>query len=177
MYFATEFEMLMSFFDQAFRKMALVTGWNVIEYDWSYLINRAELIGIDPTIASPTGKLHGKFRLPMHKIVVDYLEIYKKWDRKVDVKESNTLDWVSEEVLGINKIHYNGSLSDLYTNDFESFVFYNAVDSLLVKYIDIELNVLMPYLQLSNITKTEHHRAFSPVAMLENVLVVELTKL
>ena len=32
----------------------------------------------------------------------------------------------------------------------------------------------MPYLQLSHLTKTEHHRAFSPVAMVENLLLIKL---
>ncbi len=175
-YFANEYEMLYSFFDQAMSKMTLITGWNFVEFDWNYLIGRAKILGIDAGISSPTGKLHGRNRTPLHRIVVDYLEIYKKWDRKVDVKESGTLDWVAKEVLGIEKIKYPGSLATLYENDFETFVFYNAVDSLLVKFIDDELNTLVPYLQLSYLTRTEAHKAFSPVAMVENLLIIELLK-
>ena len=35
------------------------------------------------------------------------------------VKESNALDYVAGEVLKIKKIKYNGSLQDLYEDDFD----------------------------------------------------------
>lgn len=171
--FEDEYEMLFTFFNTIIKNYALITGWNFLEFDWAYLINRAKLLNIEATAASISNKLTGKDLVPLHKIVIDYLEIYKKWDRVVEVKESNTLDWVAEEVLGLNKIKYSGTLADLYRNDYENFIFYNAVDSLLVRFIDKKLNSLSPYLKLSYLTKTEYSKAFSPVAMIENIMVLK----
>jgi hypothetical protein len=51
-----------------------------------------------------------EIQLPQHKLIVDYLEIYKKWDRTIDPKENNTLDFVADAALGIRKVKYPGTL-------------------------------------------------------------------
>jgi DNA polymerase elongation subunit (family B) len=143
--FGTEYDMLVSFFYKAIQKMPLITGWNVIGYDWVYLINRCKRLNIDPSPCSPSHKLVGDQQLPMHRLVVDYLDIYKKWDRVIDVKENNTLDFVAKAALGIQKVKYSGTLQELYENDFESYIFYNAVDTKLVELIDEKLNTLSTF--------------------------------
>ena len=58
-----EFDMIKSFFEDMLPKMTCITGWNFINYDWMYLLNRARKIvkyvnGADLTIdvnsSSPT---------------------------------------------------------------------------------------------------------------------------
>lgn len=171
-YYETEYDLLTDFFLFT-EKMPLITGWNFIDFDWNYLIARGKKLKVAVERSSPTQKLDNTNK-PLHKIVVDYLRIYKKWDTIVDIKETNGLDAVSKVVLGVKKVKYHGSLNDLYRNDFEKFILYNAVDSFLVKLLDERLNTLIPYLKLGHITKTEADKAFSPVNMVENIMLEQL---
>ena len=173
LYFKTEYDMLTSFFLKAVLKMPLLTGWNFIGFDWTYLINRCKRLNIDISPASPTYKLNGDLQLPAHRLVVDYLDVYKKWDRVIDIKENNTLDYVAKAALGINKIKYAGTLQDMYENDFETYIFYNAVDTKLVEMIDKKINTMQTFLTLGNITKVEANRAFSPIWMAESAMARE----
>jgi DNA polymerase elongation subunit (family B) len=171
--FETEYDMLVSFFYKAIQKMPLITGWNVIGYDWKYLINRCKRLNIDPSPCSPSHKLVGDNELPLHRLVVDYLDVYKKWDRVIDIKENNTLDYVAKAALGIQKVKYSGTIQELYENDFESYIFYNAVDTKLVDLIDKKINTLQTFLTLGNITQVEANRAYSPIWMAEAAMTRE----
>lgn len=173
LYFKTEYDMLSSFFLKAVQKMPLMTGWNFIGFDWTYLINRCKRLNIDIAPSSPTYKLNGDLQFPAHRLVVDYLDVYKKWDRVIDIKENNTLDYVAKAALGVPKIKYPGTLQDMYENDFESYIFYNAVDTKLVEMIDKKINTMQTFLTLGNITKVEANRAFSPIWMAEAAMARE----
>jgi DNA polymerase elongation subunit (family B) len=161
--FETEYDMLYTFFKDLAPKMSLITGWNWFGYDWPYLLNRAKRLGIDPKIISPANFLLGKDNLPMHLLMVDYLEIYKKWDRVIKIKESNRLDYVAEKATGLKKIVYEGSLRNLYQSDFPKFVLYNVIDCALVHYIDVKLKTLLTYFKIANLNRVEISRALSPV--------------
>jgi len=174
--FKSEYDMMYSFFHKAVQKMPLLTGWNFIGYDWRYLVNRCKKLGIDASVASPSGKLVGDNDLPMHRLVVDYLDIYKKWDRVIDIKENNTLDYVAKAALGIQKVKYSGTLQDLYANNYEDYVFYNVVDTKLVEMIDRKLNTLLTFLKLGSITRVESNRAYSPIWMAESAMAREFYK-
>lgn len=171
--FESEFDMLFTFFKDMAPKMALITGWNWLGYDWPYLVNRARKIGIDPKIISPSKYLMGKNNIPQHGLMVDYLEIYKKWDRVIKIKESNKLDFVAEKATGLRKIQYDGSLRDLYQSDFTKFIFYNVIDSALVHYIDVKLKTMLTYFKIANLNRVEITRAFSPVWSTE-VMMLEV---
>lgn len=162
-YFESEFDMLYTFFKSIAPKMGLITGWNWFGYDWPYLVNRAEKIGINPGIMSPSNRLIGKNRTPLHILMVDYLEIYKKWDRTIKIKESDKLDYVAEQATGIKKIEYDGSLKDLYETDKVKFMFYNAVDCILLHYIDQKLRTMATLFKIAQLNKVEIDRALSPV--------------
>jgi DNA polymerase-2 len=111
-----------------------------------------------------------KIKLPYHKLIVDYKAIYEKWDRTIDVKENGTLDFVSEAALGIKKVKYPGTLQELFNNDYELYIFYNVIDSVLVELMDTKLKTMSTFLGLGTITRVEAMQAFSPIAMLEATL-------
>jgi DNA polymerase elongation subunit (family B) len=171
--FKSEYDMLFTFFHKIIQKMPLITGWNFIGFDWTYLINRCKRLGIDPAVSSPSRKLTGKQELPQHRIVADYLEVYKKWDRIIDVKENNTLDWVAKTALGIQKVKYPGTLQELYESDYDQYVFYNAVDAKLVEMIDRKLQSMLTFLKLGNVSQVETSRAYSPIWMAEAAMARE----
>lgn len=180
-YYENEADMLYDFLYNYARHAPLITGWNFWGYDWLYIYNRCtKRLNMDISWMSPTNQWYEhtiqdrgkkkKIMLPYHKLIVDYLAIYLKWDRTIDVKENNTLDFVSEAALGIRKVKYPGTFQDLFNNDFNQYVFYNAIDAVLVELLDGYLKTMNTFLGLGNITKVESMSAFSPIQMLEATL-------
>jgi DNA polymerase I len=108
--------------------------------------------------------------------ILDYMQLYDKYDRSVAVKESNSLDFVSGAVLDVSKIKYSGSLTDLYNNDFTKYVYYNVIDSCLVYYIDRQLRSMEVLLTLATITRMPLYKASSPVAITEALLARKLAE-
>lgn len=174
--FESEFDMLYTFLAKLLHKMPLVTGWNWFGYDWPYILGRCKRLGIDPSIASPSGVLLGKYQIPMHVLMIDYLEIYKKWDRVIKIRESNSLDYVAGQALGVQKIKYDGTLQDLYESDFETYVFYNSVDCVLLDYIDQKLNTISTFFKIAKVSGVEINRALSPVWTTEVLMIREFLK-
>lgn len=178
-YFETEIELLRTFFKDYFYPMTCVTGWNFFGYDYPYLFNRAENLGIDISYISPTGTWykhkpqHSKddirLNLPKHKLLYDYMEIYAKWDRAVAIKESNRLDWVAETVLGTKKVVHQLGFKEMWEQETAQYVFYNAIDSILVREIDNKIKTSAAFLGLANLMHTDALTAFSPVRSLEIV--------
>jgi|TARA_B100000497_G_C7691133_1_gene420259 DNA polymerase elongation subunit (family B) len=155
----------------------MMTGWNFINYDWQYIVNRCKRLQIDLTDVAITGALDKKDSRPLHMGILDYMQLYDKYDRSGHVKESNALAFVSGAVLdGISKINYSGSLQDLYENDFQKYVFYNVIDSVLVYYIDQKLRSMEVLLTLATITKMPLYKAASPVAITESLIARKLAE-
>jgi len=174
-YYPDEYNMLYNFVFKVLPKIIFASGWNFTKYDWLYISNRCKKLNIPLEWSSPSRKF-SRNSDPMHKIIVDYMDIYKKWDRTVALKESDTLDWVSKEVLGVNKIKYHGSIKDLYEKDYPLYVAYNAVDAILVKMLDVKLNTLSTFLKIGSISKIENTKAFSPVWLTDALCFREMYK-
>lgn len=169
-----EHDMLYYLFHRLIPRMPVLTGWNFVNYDWTFLINRCRRLGIDPTVSSFTRKFDKNWKteeeLPAHRIIVDYMELYKKWDSKIKIKESNALDFVAEKILGVGKIAYSGSLQDLYNNDFRGYLFYNAVDTILVQYIHNKMKYVDIMFAISSLAKVRILDAASTLRVTEGVL-------
>lgn len=174
--YESESDMLYDFLYNYARHAPLITGWNFWNYDWRYIYNRCKRLNLDISFMSPTQqwykhKIMEKNQrvdifLPQHKLIVDYMEIYKKWDRVIDPKENNSLDFAAEAALGIKKVKYSGTFQDLY-KDFPKHIFYNAIDTILVEEIHNKLKTMGTFLALGNINRVESMSAFSPISMLE----------
>lgn len=173
--FDSEYDMLYTFMSTV-SKLPMLSGWYCIDFDWQYLVNRCRRLQIDPSISSPTRKLTDKTKLPFHVGIIDYKDLYMNWDRSISVKENGKLETAGKQVLGMGKIQYDGGLQELYENDFETYVFYNAVDSALVYYIDQKLKTMQVVLTLSNICKMSIYKAGSPVAITESIICRNLLK-
>ncbi len=178
--YENEADMIIDFLKNYMRHAPLVTGWNLWRYDWRYIYNRCERLQIDISWMSPTKQWYNhrmldkgkKFELPMpqHMLIVDYMDIYQKWDRSIDVKENYSLDWTAERVLKISKVKYPGGFKELYAKDFDKYVFYNAIDTILVEELHNKLKTMNTFLGLGNICRVEAMTAFSPISMLESTL-------
>jgi DNA polymerase elongation subunit (family B) len=121
-----EFDMLYSFFYKMIPKMPLMTGWNFLNYDWLYLVNRSRKIRkfvngkeykIEPSVASLTKKINKawgtSYELPAHRMIFDYMQLYEICDTSIKVKESSSLDFVSSKLVGVDKIKYVNSIFKL----------------------------------------------------------------
>ena len=174
--FNTEYDMVYTFLMKFLPKFPMMTGWNFINYDWQYIVNRCKRLQIDVTEIGMTKKVDRNDSRPLHIGILDYMQLYDKYDRSVKVKESNALDYVSGQVLNVKKIKYSGSLQDLYRDNFVKYIYYNVVDSVLVYYIDQKLKSMEVLLTLANITRMPLYKAASPVAVTESLMARKLAE-
>jgi DNA polymerase elongation subunit (family B) len=185
-----EFDMVWSFFNKMVPKMPLITGWNFLQYDWLYLVNRARKLNkwvngkeitIDPNVSSLTKRMNKiwstNFEVPAHRMIFDYMQLYEICDTSIKVKESSSLDYVSNKLVGVEKIKYNGSLQKLYEDDFETFMYYNAVDSVLVQKIHDSRNYISIIFAISSLAQikvvdivSQINNALGSLAITEGVL-------
>ena len=147
--FNSEHDMLQYFLSNIVAKVPILAGWNSMLFDWQYVQNRIR--GYFPDInlnisscnystdyKNYTDLVGNKIRLtiPNHTVMIDMMDVIESDYVVLPVKESLSLDYIAYESLGVNKIEYEGSLSDLYYEDYQKYVFYNAIDSVLVQMID-----------------------------------------
>jgi DNA polymerase elongation subunit (family B) len=185
-----EFEMMYNFFYKMIPKMPLITGWNFVNYDWLYLVNRAKKLKkivngkeykIDPAVSSLTKRMNKvwstNYEMPAHRMIFDYMQLYEICDTSIKVKESSSLDFVSSKLVGVEKIKYTGSLQRLYEDDFETFMYYNAVDSVLVQKIHEARNYISIIYAISSLSRikivdviSQMNNALGSLAITEGVL-------
>jgi DNA polymerase elongation subunit (family B) len=185
-----EFDMLYAFFHKMTPKMSILTGWNFLNYDWVYLVNRSRKLSkwmngkeykINPAESSPLKKINKmwgtEYEVPAHRMIFDYMQLYEICDTSIKVKESSSLDFVSSKLVGVDKIKYNGSLQKLYEDDFETFMYYNAVDSVLVQKIHDARNYISIIYAISALAQirivdvvSQMNNALGSLAITEGVL-------
>ena len=185
-----EFDMMYNFFHKMIPKMPMITGWNFVNYDWLYLVTRARKLKkvvngkeytIDPAVSSLTKRLNKvwmtNYEMPAHRMIFDYMQLYEVCDTSIKVKESSSLDFVSSKLVGVEKIKYTGSLQKLYEDDFETFMYYNAVDSVLVQKIHEARNYISIIYAISSLARirivdvvSQMNNALASLAITEGVL-------
>jgi len=158
-----EREILTRFFD-LMQDADIISGWNSSFYDVPYLYERAKIcFGEDfanrlcfPSAPPPkyremfdkNGVVHMTLDI-FGRESVDYLEIFKKFE--VIERPSNSLDAISEEKFpDMKKLEYDGSLYDLYRNDFEFYVRYNIRDCELLKALEDDLGYMRLAIQFAH---------------------------
>ncbi len=171
--FKSEYDMLYTFMDSFVKKFPMMTGWNFVKFDWAYIITRCKKLSIDPGVSSPLGRTFGGNEFPCHVGVMDYLDIYAKWDRTVDIKEDFKLDTVGEAVIGIKKVKYEGTIQDMYEKDYPKYVFYNVIDTALVYLIHQKIKTMDIALTIAHMSQISIFKAASPVAITESLLCRE----
>lgn len=183
--FKDEYEMLKELMSVQIPSMPALFGWNFWKFDFNYLIRRCKqrykmhkvVTDMSPTKTSYILSLPNKYNkdvkdrveLPNHKIIVDYMTIFEKWDTSVKLKSSMSLDFISNEVLGIKKVTYSGTLNELYERDFVKFLFYNAVDTILVQLIDEKCATFNTMINLANAGKVQIHDSMFVSTIIESL--------
>jgi len=136
----------------------IISGWNSEGYDIPYMVNRVERIlsrshtrkfclwqkfPRERTLIK-YGKESQTFEL-QGRIHLDYLELYRKYT--YHEMHSYSLDAIGEYELGERKVAYDGTLDQLYNNDFETFIAYNRQDVDLLVRMDKKLQ----FIDLANV--------------------------
>ena len=130
--FDSEKDMLEYFCTKCRDIFHVIAGWNYKGYDNIYIKNRCKKLGINYAMCSPTQELD-RDGCPLHRIIVDYMELYKD-DAPSDLV-SMRLDAVAEYELGMHKLSYDKTLRELYRDDPERFFAYAIIDTILVQRI------------------------------------------
>ena len=157
MLFDTEAELLETFL-ALIDDCDILTGWNSEGFDIPYMVNRvARVLSKShtrqfclwdkfpkPKSIVKFGKESQTFEL-MGRVHLDMLELYRKYT--YHEMHSYALDAIGEYELGERKVDYEGTLDQLYNNDYEKFIAYNRQDVDLLVNLDKKLQ----FIDLANV--------------------------
>ena len=177
--FDSEREMIEYFLVNIVAKVPVLAGWNSMLFDWQYIQNRCNILGINLKLSSFNGLTEYKnytdladnkvkLQIPRHTVVLDMMDVIATHDYVVmPIKEALSLDYIASESMGVNKIQYEGTLKDLYYNDYQKYVYYNAIDSVLVQCIDKRFKTLQNIYTQALYCKERIGATFSKIAVSE----------
>lgn len=172
LFFETEVAMMETFFHKVLPKIPFLTGWNVIGFDWLYLINRCKNIGIEPMAKMPSKTLIGKAKMPVHMGLLDYMEVFMN-TKPYKVVENYKLDYIANLVLGTTKLHSEYSTMLEAQQDVENFIKYNIIDTILIKLIEDKLGLLDVAFAISKFARVDVSKVFSAVYITETLMCRE----
>lgn len=153
----------------------IISGWNSNGYDIPYIINRCyRLLGEEVTNSiSPirqVRKFIKKLRYGKEQEIydiaginlIDYLDLYRKYHQ--GEQESFKLDYIAKVEIGETKLKFEGSLKQLYKENWQKYVEYNVQDVRLlikiddrIKFMDLMLSICyncrVPFQQFDKTTR------------------------
>ena len=135
----------------------VLSGWNSEGFDMPYTVNRiTKVLSKDDTRRLclwdqyPKKREYEKYGKKaitydlVGRVHLDSLELYRKYT--YEERHTYRLDAIGEMEVGETKTVYEGTLDQLYNNDFRKFVIYNRQDTALLDKLDKKLK----FLDLSN---------------------------
>lgn len=180
-YFDNERLMIEYFLKNIVARVPILSGWNCVNFDWWYIVNRIRSHYPDLSIASAScinqtesrlaisnfGAMNERLPMPIHTFICDMMEVIQ-WDHTVmPIKDNVSLDYIAIESLGKGKINYDGDLQDLYDNDYKRYVYYNAIDSALVQLINKRFKTIDVFYIYSLYTGEKIEKTFGQIALSE----------
>lgn len=150
--FKKEADMLNAFID-VIEDADVLSGWNSEAYDIPYVVNRIKKVlgkhetrrlclwEQEPRVREfeRGGKVQPTYDL-IGRVHVDYLQLYKKYN--YEERHSYALNAIADIELGETKVAYEGTLDELYNDDFKKFLEYNIQDTRLLDRLDKKLQFL-----------------------------------
>ena len=181
--FDTEAEMLDAFLN-LIDDADVLSGWNSTAFDIPYTVNRItkvlskhdsrRLCLFDQYPRKREYEMYGKTSTSydlIGRVHLDYLELYRKYT--YEERHSYKLDSIAEYELGDHKTPYEGTLDQLYNNDFRKFIEYNRQDTMLLNKLDKKLK----FLDLANTLAHENtvllQTTMGAVAVTEQAIINE----
>jgi DNA polymerase elongation subunit (family B) len=180
----SEEELLMTFIELV-DDADILSGWNSEGFDIPYIVNRiARVIGKDytrklclwgqypkkRTYESAYGSEVETYDL-VGRVHLDYMQLYMKYT--YNVMHSYSLDAITEHELGEKKVDYEGTLDQLYNNDFKKFIAYNIQDTNLLRKLDDKLQYIDQANLLAHSNTVLLQTTMGAVAQTEQAIVNE----
>lgn len=152
MLFDNEADMLDTFLD-LIQDADILSGWNSEGFDIPYTVNRVtKVLSKEDTRRfclwnqlpkrreyEKYGKAAVTYDL-VGRVHLDSLELYRKYT--YEERHSYRLDAIGEMEVGETKTVYEGTLDQLYNNDFRKFIEYNRQDTALLDKLDKKLKFI-----------------------------------
>ena len=178
-----EKEMLKTFLD-LIDDADIISGWNSEGYDVPYTVNRvSRLLSKNDTRRfclwdqlpkrrefERYGKTAETFDF-VGRVHLDSLELYRKYT--YEERHSYRLDAIGEMEIGENKTAYEGTLDQLYNNDFEKFIEYNRQDTALLDKLDKKLQFIDLSNELAHANTVLLQTTMGAVAVTEQAIINE----
>jgi DNA polymerase elongation subunit (family B) len=181
--FEREADMLDSFLD-LIQDADVLSGWNSEGFDIPYTVNRVtkalskedtrRFCLWDQMPKKREYEKYGKTAITydlVGRVHLDSLELYRKYT--YEERHTYRLDAIGEMEIGENKTVYEGTLDQLYNNDFRKFIEYNRQDCALLDKLDKKLK----FLDLANTVAHENTvllaTTMGAVAVTEQAIVNE----
>ena len=153
----SEEELIKTFFE-LIEDADVLSGWNSEGFDIPYMVNRTKrILGKEHTRAFCLWDKYPKKREferygkqqetydTVGRLHLDYMQLYIKYT--YHEMHSYSLDAIGEYELGEKKVAYEGTLDELYNNDFYTFIDYNRQDVELLVNLDAKLQ----FIDLANV--------------------------
>jgi DNA polymerase elongation subunit (family B) len=150
--YETEAEMLDTFLN-LIEDADILSGWNSEGFDMPYTVNRItkvlskedtrRLCLFDQFPKKREYEKYGKSAVTydlVGRVHLDSLELYRKYT--YEERHTYRLDAIGEMEIGENKTVYEGTLDQLYNNDFRTFIMYNRQDTALLDKLDKKLKFI-----------------------------------
>ena len=176
-YHVPDEERMMEKFIRWFRKekFDIVTGWNVLNFDIAYILQRCINLSGDAEL--------GKLLSPVNRVrqkrnnewsisgvtVLDYLELYKNFT--FDTKVSYSLQSIGVIEVNEGKLDLDGSINSIWKTNWNQFVEYNIQDVLLVEKIDQKMQFLELAIVFCHQALIPFERIFSSISTIEGYML------
>jgi len=181
--FEREQDMLETFLD-VIGDADILSGWNSEGYDIPYTVNRVtRVLSKDDTRRFclfkqlPKKRTFERFGAEnvtfdlIGRVHMDYMQLYRKYT--YEERHSYSLDAIGEHELQERKTPYEGTLDQLYNNDFYTFIEYNRQDTLLLKKLDDKLKFLDLANELAHANTVLLQTTMGAVAVTEQAIINE----
>jgi DNA polymerase elongation subunit (family B) len=181
--FEHESDLLLTFLD-LIEDADILSGWNSEGFDIPYMINRtARVLSKDDTRRyclwnqMPKPRTYEKFGLERQtfdivgRVHLDYMNLYRKYT--YEERHSYALDAIGEYELNERKIPYEGSLDQLYNDDFKKFLEYNRQDTALLDKLDKKLRFIELANELAHANTVLLQTTMGAVAVTEQAIINE----
>jgi DNA polymerase elongation subunit (family B) len=178
-----EADMLKAFLD-IIEDADVISGWNSEGYDLPYIINRIKkVMSKDDTRRLCLWKQMPKKRTferygreqetydLVGRVHLDSLELYRKYT--YEERHSYRLDAIGEHEIGERKTVYEGSLDQLYNQDFRTFIEYNRQDTALLDKLDRKLRFIALSNELAHANTVLLQTTLGAVAVTEQAIINE----
>jgi len=162
----------------------ILSGWNSEGYDIPYTVNRVtRVLSKDDTRRFclweqlPKKRTFERFGAEnitfdiIGRVHLDYMQLYRKYT--YEERHSYSLDAIGEHELGERKTDYEGTLDQLYNDNFETFIEYNRQDTHLLKKMDDKLKFIDLANELAHANTVLLQTTMGAVAVTEQAIINE----